>query len=107
MKTLKLSMIAAILAVAMISFAGTTPKPAQVKHVIKITLAQAVQEPGLVNAMRDQLDMSFLKLDQHGLYSAYCVYNQNVYKIYGTRDAWVKFFLNKKPKITSINTFHQ
>ncbi|HSG67684.1 MAG TPA: hypothetical protein VK994_03185 [Bacteroidales bacterium] len=107
MKTLKLSMIAAILAVALISFAGTKPKPVQVKYIIKITLAQAVQEPGLANAMRDQIDMCFLKLDHHGLYSAYCGYNNSFYRIYGTRDAWVNFFLNKKPKITSINTFHQ
>lgn len=107
MKTLVLSMITAILALTMVSYAGTAPKTNQV-NVIKITLQKAMEEPGLVAAMHRQLDMNFLKPDQHGLYTAYCVYNKNVYKIYGTRDAWIKFFLNKKVIFsTGGENFHQ
>ena len=107
MKTLALTMITAIMALAMVSYAGNTQKPGHV-NVIKITLEKALEEPGLVAAMHKQINISFLKPDQNGLYCAYCVYNKNVYRIYGTREAGIKFFLNKKVVFTTGgNNFHQ
>ena len=107
MKTLALTIMTAIMALAMVTYAGNTQKPGHA-NVIKITLQKAMEEPGLVAAMHKQIDISLLKPDQKGLYTAYCVYNKNVYKIYGTREAWVKFFLNKKIVwTTGGNNFHQ
>ncbi|MEN8224093.1 MAG: hypothetical protein ABFS05_01935 [Bacteroidota bacterium] len=101
MKNLKLVLVAAILSVAMISYAGI--KPPQAHQVIKITLAQALTDPGMVAAMYAQLDPSFLKLEKPGLYSAIVVYNGNAYQIFGTRKAWLKFFVYKPPILVSKN----
>ncbi len=105
MKTLKLAMIAAILSFAMISYAGVKPTPQQAKKVVKITLTQALKEPGLVNAMHKQLRMSFLQVEPHGLYIATVRYNLVVYKIYGTRTAWVRFFISKSKIAIGTNNF--
>ncbi|MEN8224047.1 MAG: hypothetical protein ABFS05_01700 [Bacteroidota bacterium] len=107
MKTLKLAMVAAILSIAMISYAGTKPGPVAKTKVVKISLTQALHEPGLVIAMRAQLKISFLKVEPHGLYVGTVYYNKLVYKIYGTRTAWVRFFLSKSKTIVGTNVFHQ
>ena len=105
MKTLKLTMIAAILSFAMISYAGVKPSPQVAKKVVKITLTKALNEPGLVIAMHAQLKMQFLQVEpQHGLYIATVRFNNVVYKIYGRRTAWIRFFLNTaKPGIGTSN----
>ena len=100
MKTLKLAMIAAILSFAMISYAGV--KPEHAKKVVKITLTQALKEPGLVNAMHAQLKVRFIQVEPNGLYVATVRYNLVIYKIYGTRTAWVRFFLSTSK--TAIGT---
>jgi len=105
MKTLKLAMIAAILSIAMISYAGVDPKP-NAKKIIKITLTQALQNPGLTAAMYDQLDMGFLKLEHPGLYSATVSFNKNVYKVYAKHKEWVRFFRNKPIGIVGVNNIH-
>ena len=105
MKTLRFALIAAILSFAMISYAGSTPTT-PVKKVVHITLAQALTEPGLVAAMYEQLSMSFLKLEQPGFYSATVKYTGAIYKIYATREAWVRFFINK-PVLVSVTKLHQ
>ena len=94
MKTLKFAMIAAILSFAVISYAGVKPQKDHAQKLIKITLTQAVKEPGLVAAMQDQLSMAFLKVEPHGQYTALVKYNLNIYKIYGTRPAWIRFFIS-------------
>ncbi|HSG67685.1 MAG TPA: hypothetical protein VK994_03190 [Bacteroidales bacterium] len=103
MKTLKLSLIVAFLAVAMAGFANMDSKPLPAKKVVKITLAQALSEPGLVDAIRQQVSISSLLVEPNGLYVATVNYTNVVYKIYGTREAWVKFFLNKKKKVSLGN----
>ncbi len=50
---------------------------------------------GLVHAMYVQLNTDFLKIEQPGLYSARVTFKGHVYKIYGTRHGWIKFFRNK------------
>ena len=99
MKTLKLTMIAAILSFAMISYAGVEPTPPVAKKVVKITLTQALREPGLVNAMHNQLTVQFLQVEPQGLYVGTVRFNRVVYKIYGSRTAWIRFFFNTDPPI--------
>jgi len=98
MKTLKLSMIVAILTLALVGYANADTKPIPAKKVVKITLAKALEEPGLVVAMRKQVTISSLQLEHKGLYVATVFYNKVVYKVYGTRTEWGKFFLNKTKK---------
>ena len=107
MKILKLTLIAAILSFAMISYAGVKPQKEHAQKLIKISLTQAVKEPGLVAAMHDQLTMAFLKVEPQGQYTALVKYNLNVYKIYGTRTAWIKFFISTpKPLPVSTKNFN-
>ena len=104
MKTFKLSMIVAILTLALVGYANADNKPVKTTKVVKITLAKALEEPGLVLAIRDQVTLALLGIEHNNLYVATVVYNRVVYKIYGTRAAWIKFFLNKtKPLSGAVN----
>jgi len=93
MKTLKLTMIVAILAFAMISYAGIEPKPVA-KKTVKISLTQALRTPGVAHAMTMQLQFSDLQVNAHGIYTGTVEYHKVVYKISGTRLAWIRFFLD-------------
>ena len=104
MKALKLVLIAAILTLGMTSVpAHSSPKNIK---VIDISLAQAVTEPGLVNLMYDQLNMSSLKVDKHGNYSAIVKYGNVLYRISGTYRAWKRFFDNRPPVPIGTKTKH-
>jgi hypothetical protein len=106
MKTLKLVLVAAILSFAMISYAGIDPSTQTAKKVMKIELKKALKDPGLVNAMHAQLKISFLMVEQNGLYTATVRYNKVVYIIYGTRTAWVRFFLNTGRTSVGTTNWH-
>lgn len=100
MKTLKFAMAAAILAFAMICYAGEEPTTqAHQKKVVKITLSQAINEPGLVAAMQDQLDPSMLQDEPNGFYVGVVYYNKVVYRIYGTLRGWKAFFGLEWPSV--------
>lgn len=103
MKNLRLAMVAAILSLAMLSYAGVKPSPTS-KTVVKITLKQAQTEPGLVIAMQAQLKISFLKVEKNGLYVGTVYYNNVIYKIYGSRTQWVRFFLTTTIKVGPVGT---
>ena len=94
MRTLKFAWIETILSYAMISYAGNKQSP-RVKKILRITLTQALTEPKLAKAMYAQLNISFLRLEQPGFYSATVKHTGIVYKIEGTRNEWVRFFVNK------------
>jgi hypothetical protein len=95
MKALKLVLIAALLTL------GFTSTPAHSHNkaikVVDITLAQAVTEPGLVDAMYDQLDMSLLKVDKNGNYSGIVNYGNTFYRVTGELKSWVRFFKSRPP----------
>jgi len=99
MKALKLVLIATVVSFAMMSYAGVDKEnPAQKvekERVIKITLRQALTNPGLVCAMYQQLTPAFLQVEQPGLYVGTVRYMHKLIEIYGTREAWVEFFRNK------------
>ena len=92
MKTLKLTILATILAFTMVSVAnadGFKIRPAQ--KVINITLVQAIQIPGLVSAMYQQIDPNSLNTGQE-TYTFMVVYQDRHYRITGTHDQWIIFF---------------
>jgi hypothetical protein len=105
MKTLRLALVAAILSFALISYAGIKPGQNQSKKVVKISLKLALTEPGLVRAMHAQLKISFLKIDQQGQYVGTVFYHQVVYKIYGTRTEWIRFFISTSKTVVGATNY--
>ncbi len=93
MRTLKFALIAAIVSLALMSNAGEITKPS--KKVICITLNQAQADAELVKAMYTQLTTDFLKDEHPGLYSTCVRCRGNVYRVFATRPAWIRFFRNK------------
>jgi hypothetical protein len=96
MKTLRIAMIAAFVAIAMVSLAntdggmGTKPN----KKIVSISIQQAVQIPALVLAMYQQLNPDFLKKNQP-TYTVSVAYQGVIVRITGTHDQWVLFFRQK------------
>ena len=94
MKTIKLILVVAILAIAASGYAGVDPGP----KYIKISLKGAMENRGLLHAMYHQLNKDFLNVDQPGrvdkqrYYFAEVKYNRCIYLVYGTYDDWMFFF---------------
>jgi hypothetical protein len=88
MKTTKIVLLIAILSFATLSYATVDPGPV----CVKIHLKKAMQNHRLVRAMYEQLDMSFLQVDQNGFYVARVAFNHSFYFIYGTYEEWISFF---------------
>lgn len=99
MKTLKLAMVAVIIAFAMVSVANTDNGSKIVaKKVVHITFEKAVQNPALRLAMHQQLNPSFLKVDKP-FYTVSVSLGSTVYRITGSRSQWVSFL---KPIIIGL-----
>ena len=95
MKTTKFVLIAAILSFALMSF--TTNEPVSLSAdpgtlANKMALRTAMQNFDLVKAMHEQIDQSFLQVDQPGPYVARVKYKRVTYAIYGSLDEWKRFF---------------
>ena len=96
MKTAKLILVAAIMAFASVGIAQpkTTLLKAEKPPIFKsalIPLRVAMADRGLVQAMRAQLNPSFL-LDEKPSYTVAVRYKHDVYYIYGTYSDWKNFF---------------
>jgi hypothetical protein len=94
MKTMKLTLVALIVAFAATSIAradGITEKPkfSVVKH---ITLEKAKKNPGMVNAMYSQLDLGKLVLSTGKIYVGEVKFHGQVYRITGSYGEWLAFF---------------
>ena len=94
MKTLRLAMVAVIIACTMVSLASTDNFKISTKKVIYMTFEKAIQNPGLVVAMHQQLTPDFLAKEKP-MYVVSVSYNGNTYRISGTREQWVKFLIPK------------
>jgi hypothetical protein len=95
MKTLKLTLIATVVALAFATVAsadGITEKPKALK-VVNISFAKAMSMPGLVTAMYAQINSDEL-LTGGGQYVfvAQVTYNGIIYRITGTLLQWIRFF---------------
>jgi hypothetical protein len=93
MKTLKLTLIAALVAATMVSLANTDGFTSKLKtsKIINCTFEKALSDPGLVAAMYAQLNPGFLK-DEQPIYVVRVSYAGNTYAIRGTYEQWVHFF---------------
>lgn len=97
MKTLKFALIAALVTCTMVSFAsadGFKSKPV-FKKIVKLTISKAVQNPGLVIAMYEQVDKNDVINCKCLYYVADVTYDGNIYRITGTRYLWIRFFRMK------------
>lgn len=91
MKTMKLAMVAILIACTTVCLASADGIKAKPKKVIPITFVKALQNPGLVIAMYEQLDPGLLNNNQH-FYTFDVTYEGNIYRITGTYDQWYLFF---------------
>ena len=92
MKTLKLALVAALIACAMVSLAssgGVVKTP-----VVNIPIEKAILCHGLAVAMYQQLSDDFLSVEKP-VYYRYVRYNKTVYRISGSYDQWRNFFDSK------------
>ena len=96
MKTLKIAMVAALVACTMITMAqakGLKVKPKGLPlKVVTCTIAKAAHIPGLAQAMYEQIDKEELLNTPQAILTAKVTFNGVEYRIYGTRDQWEKFF---------------
>ena len=97
MKTLKLAVVATLVAFAMVSVAnadGFKIKPKPVK-VVNLTLERAVSIPGLVAAMYEQLDKDDFLVGTSHTMVAEVTYRGVLYRISGTLSQWTFFFMQQ------------
>jgi hypothetical protein len=106
MKTLKFAMIAALIACTMVSLASTDgfkSKPKMIR-VLNLTIEKAVQNPGLVVAMHQQIDKNELLGTLQHYYVTNVTYNGVTYRISGTLSQWLRFFgLTIEPPVNPRN----
>jgi hypothetical protein len=94
MKTSKLSMIATAFAIAIMSLAVTVETKADKSPgAIYMSFSEAIQVPGIVMAMHQQLDNSFLgDGENQGYYTQVISYQGLTIYITGTYTQWYLFF---------------
>lgn len=94
MKTLRIAMVAVLIACTMVSLASTDGIKPHAKKVVNVTFVKALQIPGLAEAMKLQLDPSFLLMEEP-VYVKKVLLNGTTYQITGTRAQWLAFFYPK------------
>jgi len=105
MKTLKLALVATLVAFAMVTVAsadGFKSKPKLTKAVT-LTIEKAMQDQGLVAAMYAQIDENDILHFPLPPFIFNVKYNGAIYRISGTRAQWIRFFRmhGKQPVNTS------
>jgi hypothetical protein len=97
MKTLKFALVAAIVACTMVSLAnadGFKSKP-KFKKMVSLTIEKAMQDPGLVTAMYNQIQEEDILYFPLPPYIFEVSYNGTLYRISGTRAQWIRFIWMK------------
>jgi len=91
MKTARFALIFALLSFALMSF-STNERNAPVRSEVKISISKVNFDRGLVFAIYQQVDRSFLEVEHQGDYSVRVKYNKTVYYVYGTLKDWQWFY---------------
>jgi len=94
MKTMKLTLVAALVAFLMVNVAGaddfkSKPRFSVVKN---ITLEQAKKNPGIVNALYSQLNLGKLIPGTNNIFIGEMKYHGQVYRVRGSYIEWLAFF---------------
>ena len=96
MKTLKFTLIAAIVACTMASQVyadGGVQQKKAIKKIVNINYEKAITNPGLVTAMYQQVTMEDLRHSPGHILVVDVVYQMNIYRIKGTLDQWFRFLM--------------
>lgn len=91
MKTARLALMLALLSFALVSF-STNERKAPVRSEVKVSISKVNFDRGLVFAIYQQVDRSFLEVERPGNYIARVKYNKTVYVIYGSLREWEHFY---------------
>jgi hypothetical protein len=110
MKSLKLAVIAVIVAITMVGTANAGTVPSSNKNpgkIINITLQQALSNPGLIVAISQQVTLDEVLRSPAVIYTAKVSYRGYTFQISGLHDQWILFFkmINQVPSGVSSNTF--
>lgn len=95
MKSLKLAMIAGIVAITMVGAANAGIAPSSNKitgKVINITLQQAMSDLGLVAAIVRQVSLDEVLKSHSDIFVARVLYKNYTFEITGSRNQWILFF---------------
>ena len=102
MKTSSILMIAALIAICSLAHAQTETDG---NHVTaSIPLKSAINNPGLVHAMYEQLNQEFLNGTMQRVYHVKVIYKRITFDIYGSYDEWTLFFLMDNNVQISLNS---
>lgn len=109
MKSLKVVMIAAIVAITMVgaanadSFSGSNKT---IGKVINISLQQAMSNPGLVVAISQQVTIDEVLKSPSVIFTAKVSYKNYTFMISGLHDQWILFFkiINQTGSVVSNDT---
>ena len=104
MKTTKVMLVAAIMAIATLGFAQTEKKSSPFSNDLPeptlsmtIHLTSAVHNPGLAKAIRAQVGPTLLRSEQR-IYTVPVSYGRVTYQVWGTYSEWSNFFSVKPTK---------
>ena len=103
MKIKKLAMIATILVIGAMSIPTASAVMVEsaekiaVLTEIRLTFDEAMEDPGLVEAMYEQLDISLLasSVTKKNWYVASVEYDDAKYRIRGSYNEWMEFFYKR------------
>jgi len=107
MKTLRLTLVAALVAFLMVNVAsadGIKEKP-KFSRCVCLTVDQAMKDPGLLAAMYTQIGPEILRFALPPIV-AEVKYNGTLYRISGTRQQWIRFFRSEiDPPVVSFDIY--
>lgn len=98
MKTLKIALIAALVACTIASLANAgkyTDKP-DVMGLKFITLEKAMQIPGLASAIYQQVNLDEILKNPSNVCTVTVKYRGVYYRISGTKEEWLRYFWRKR-----------
>jgi hypothetical protein len=97
MKTLRIALIAVIVACAMASpaRADNVPDEPGIWGYRVISIEKVLHIPGLAAAVREQVNLNDVLLCPSKIFVANVKYKSVIYKISGTKEQWLEFFWRK------------
>lgn len=90
MKATRFFLMIALVSFALMSFATNDSDRPMLK--VKISIEKASHNPGLAQAIYQQVDQSIMGNDTPAFISAEVKYNRTIYVVYGTHSQWLTFF---------------
>ena len=105
MKTLKIAVVTALVAFMMVNLsnAQVVKEKPKFKVGVSMSLENAIKIPGLVRAIYQQVSQQDVISAHVHVYVAFVNYDGKVYRVSGTYDQWMNFFLMDgvpaKPKL--------